>query len=336
MRSVGKKRILYAPQIGIGDLIFSTPLLHSLKKAYPSYEITVPVISLEQKLASQSLIHLYRNLINFHYSIIDESLDKERREIYRSDDFVGKFASEFEKRIIFEKKVLEFYLKGESFSLAILPRKFKINSILCPKQINLDDLLYIKRSHTVERNLRFADYLGIEKIMSFELDLNQNKGVISSCGENISLPEKIVTIILSAGRSGKKWTIEGHRVVSDFIRSRGYMPVLIGSPCEYEESKSIENAGTLNLVRKNSFFMDLDNSARFLALSNVVIGGDTGLTHLADAVGIKVISLYGPNRPYKSAPYNNRDLVISTNDSTKKISDISPSQVISKLEDLLV
>lgn len=336
MKSFKLNRMLYSPQIGIGDLVFSIPLLHSLRKAYPSYEITVPVISSEQELASRSLAPLFRDLINFHYSQIDKELDIERRQIYRSDDFIGKFAAESEKRNRFEKRVLEFYLEDEHFSMAILPRRFKIDSINCPNQINLNDLPYVDKSHMVERNLRFADYLGIEKVMSFELNLDLNKEIINNRGEPVDLPEKFVTLILSAGRPAKKWNLEGKRVICDFIKRKRYVPVLIGSAQEYEEAKKIEDIGTINLVQKNGFFMDLYNSTKLLKLSTATVGGDTGLTHLADAVGTRTIGLYGPNRPYKSSPYNNQDLVISTNSSTKKVGDISPNQVISKLENLLL
>jgi len=70
--------------------------------------------------------------------------------------------------------------------------------------------------------------------------------------------------------------------------------------------------------------------------SRAVIGPDTGLTHLADASGTKVIGLYGPTRPYKFAPYHNQDLVISTNNTTGFMRDIKSKEVISKLENLLL
>ncbi len=331
-----KNRILYAPQIGIGDLVFSIPLLHSLRKAYPNYELTVPIVSSEQKLASKSLKNLFKNLVTFYYASINEELDKERREIYRSTDYEDKFIDEFEKRKKFEKKVFEFYLKNENFSIAILPRRFKIDSIVCQNQINLEDLPYVSKSHMVERNLKFADYLGIEKIMSFELNLDINKGVKNNKGDIIKLPEKLVTIILSAGRPRKKWDLKNYQSVCDFIQNRGYIPVLIGSPFEYEGVKNIEKPGVISLVQKNGFFIDLENSARLLALSTAVVGGDTGLTHLADAVRTKVIGLYGPTRPHKFAPYNNKELVLSTNHTTKLMKDIKPEEVICRLEKILV
>jgi ADP-heptose:LPS heptosyltransferase len=82
--------------------------------------------------------------------------------------------------------------------------------------------------------------------------------------------------------------------------------------------------------------MNLEDFYIMAKNSKAVIGPDTGLTHLADAPGTKVIGLYGPTRPYKFAPYNNQDLVISTNNTSKLMRDIKAEEVISKLENLLV
>jgi hypothetical protein len=37
------RRILYAPPRGIGDIMFSLPLLHSLRQAYPDSKICGPI-----------------------------------------------------------------------------------------------------------------------------------------------------------------------------------------------------------------------------------------------------------------------------------------------------
>jgi len=49
----------------------------------------------------------------------------------------------------------------------------------------------------------------------------------------------------------------------------------------------------------------------------------------------RVIGLFGPTRPSKFAPYNNRELVVSTNHTTRLMKDIQQEEVISKLERIL-
>ncbi|MEX2017337.1 MAG: glycosyltransferase family 9 protein [Candidatus Pacearchaeota archaeon] len=332
--SVGNK-ILFAPQIGIGDLVFTLPLLHSLKESYKGYEVVVPIISSEQKATSFSLQPLFEGLVKFLIKPIKESFDKERYEIYREKDFVGKFLLDLDKRKQFEKRVLEYYLQGETYSFAIIPKRFRIDSIDCNKQINLDYLPYKKDLHVVERNLQFADFLKIPKKVSFRLNLLSQRRPIKLSGEEITLPENYTIIVLGAGRSTKKWNIEGNKSITKYCKTRGYAPVLIGSPKEYEESKAIEGKGVINLVSKHEFSINLENFCEIASKSKVVVGPDTGLIHLSDAVGAKVIGLYGPTRPSKFAPYNNKEFVVSTNHIDKSMDNISSKDVIRKLEMIL-
>jgi heptosyltransferase-1 len=43
--------------------------------------------------------------------------------------------------------------------------------------------------------------------------------------------------------------------------------------------------------------------ARLAALASLVVAGDTGPLHLADAVGTPVVSLFGPTDPARNGPY---------------------------------
>src|SRR3989344_2342261 len=44
------KKILYTPPRGIGDVMFSLPLLHSLREAYPRAQIYVPMAKDKQNV----------------------------------------------------------------------------------------------------------------------------------------------------------------------------------------------------------------------------------------------------------------------------------------------
>jgi ADP-heptose:LPS heptosyltransferase len=53
-----------------------------------------------------------------------------------------------------------------------------------------------------------------------------------------------------------------------------------------------------------------------MKLSTVVVGGDTGLLHLALALGQRIIMLMGPTRPEDFGPYNRFDWTIVSEGST--------------------
>jgi len=328
-----KRKILFTPYRGLGDFIHSLPLIYSLKESFLNYEITIPIVDNEQRKTSFSLKPLIENLVKFDYKRLREDLDSQRKLLYRGKDFRDKFKIQFEERRNFEKNVYEFYLKDEHYDLAIIPRFFNIDTIKCEKQFNLYDLGEVHNLHMVDRNLKFADILKIPKKINFDLKIPST--IKDNKGRKISLPRDYVVFVLSAGRVTKKWTIEGYKTITKFCIQRGYCPVVVGSENDFEDSIKIEEAGAVNLISEREVLIDLGNFARIAKGSRAVIGSDTGLVHIADAIGSKVIGLYGPTRPSKFAPYNNKEKVVSTNHTTKRMVDIKPEEVISKLEKIL-
>jgi heptosyltransferase-3 len=74
---------------------------------------------------------------------------------------------------------------------------------------------------------------------------------------------------------------------------------------------------------------DLFDLARFLAGARAYIGNDSGITHLAAAVGIPTIALFGPTDPAVWAPRGKAVRVIHA----PNMSDISPQSVLDALRD---
>ncbi len=320
------KKILFIPQRGIGDLIHALPLMHSIKQGFEDSELIIPIVDKRQEEDSYSFGDLFQGIVNFSYKEIKDSFEEKRISFYRIKDFPDKYKIEEKERNEFEKEIYEHYLKGEEYDLTIVLRKFNLENIQCQKQFNLNSFEKKEKEHVVERNLRFTDVLKISKKYCFELNSNE---------KDSDLNENHIFFVLSSGRPNKKWHIKGYKEVADFCLSKDYTPILIGSKKEYQMSKEIEKEGIINLVSEDGFLLGLDDFYKISKNTKAVIGPDTGLIHLADASGAKVIGLYGPTRPYRFAPYNNKELVISTNNTTKSMKDIKSKEVISKLEEIL-
>ncbi|HEY0370379.1 MAG TPA: glycosyltransferase family 9 protein [Thermoanaerobaculia bacterium] len=80
---------------------------------------------------------------------------------------------------------------------------------------------------------------------------------------------------------------------------------------------------------------NLRQLAYLLKNAEVVIGGDTGPLHLADALGTKVVGLYGPTDPRRNGPYSQPSHVIDRFPSTKSMESISVEEVMNTLERVL-
>lgn len=328
---MGNERILFIPQRGIGDLIHSLPLIHSLRQAYKNSKLIIPVVDRTQKESYRSLGHLLEGIVTFLEKPIYEDLELKREALYRGEDFKDKYTFESPRRQKFEEELYRKSLSGERYDLAIVIRKFRIYLPSCKNQITLEDLAKEEGIHLVDRNLKFADCLGIPKLLNFGLNISRDS-IKDVYGNDLSLPENSVVLILNAGRTSKEWTKKGNLEVAKFCISAGYTPILIGS---FEEEFAEEIPSIIRFFDKDRYSIDLENSAKVFLTSKAIIGPDTGLVHLADAVGAPTIGLYGPTRPSKFAPYNNRERVISTSHLTGRMEDIKAKDVIRELERVL-
>jgi len=80
---------------------------------------------------------------------------------------------------------------------------------------------------------------------------------------------------------------------------RGDTPVLLGAPSDAEV------AGTIVAQAPVASLVGRDRPALLPALLSeldVLVSGDTGIAHLAAALGLRVVTLFGPTDPHLSAP----------------------------------
>ena len=77
---------------------------------------------------------------------------------------------------------------------------------------------------------------------------------------------------------------------------------------------------------------NLRELAWILQKAELVIGADTGPLHLADALGTKVIGLYGPTNPRRNGPYHQLQHCIDRFPATKWMESITVEEVMTMLE----
>ena len=325
-------KILYLPPRGIGDLVFSLPLLHSLHSALPLTEIEIPI---PNRPALKQII----DLIGFiKYS--DIYLPKPSEDAFANERWKAAQRGDNRAKYVAEKKIFDKYLAGRSYDLAIVAKPFKLDSINS-MQVSRTDLETMgfdwKKAHMVDGFLAFANFLGILAINCFDLQFDKNSPVCLEDKTKPKIDSPYVIFNLGSSDIKKSWAPEKYVQLAKFVSSKGYTPVLVGTGNEYSDSLAIANnsPGCLNLVPQTGTSIDMQNYAILAANSSAVISGDTGLLHLADAVGTKVIGLYGPTNPTKFGPYHNLERVVSRYNVDKSIISIESSEVEDKLKTIL-
>ncbi len=330
MKDINVRKILYTPPRGIGDIMFSLPLLHSLRNAYPRAQIYVPIPKDKKNVIE--LVGFLEQTPRYLPKPGEDNLAMERWQASVRCDTKEKYRLE---RLIYEK-----YLYGEDYDLALIPKDFKIRAIDCPIQVNEEDLrrrgIKTNDVHMVDRFLGFTDYLEIKKFLCFELGIGKDKEISLNSRWKIESGNPYVVLNLGASLGRKIWSDQGYKDTALWCLNNGFNVVLVGDKDCFNRALDIQGADgrIFNTVLREGYSFNLENLARLASRASIVISPDTGILHVADAAGAKVIGLFGPTSPLKYAPYNNRNNVISRYNSDQNVQNISSKEVIKKLKEV--
>lgn len=142
-----------------------------------------------------------------------------------------------------------------------------------------------------------------------------------------------VAINAGAGWATKRWPPEYYAKVIDGLAERGFRSVLIGTRSPFE----IETATFLAETCREAPISMLGETTvaelvALLSLASAHLGGDTGSTHAAAALGKPAVGLYSITRPKRSCPYGQIDRCLYDPEGLDRI---RPEQVLGKLEEAL-
>lgn len=160
-----------------------------------------------------------------------------------------------------------------------------------------------------------------EKVTWWRPDLSMCHGKHEHFNE---LPAKYALLIpgCSAGNGHKRWPPEKYRALTEHFAAIGLKSVVIGTKAEANEINAIcdGNENAVNFLGKNSIadIPDLANGAA------VVVGNDTGPSHISYIAGGRVVMLFIDKYFIKSSP-KWCDRVISLH--AEQIGDISLDEV---------
>jgi heptosyltransferase-1 len=110
-----------------------------------------------------------------------------------------------------------------------------------------------------------------------------------------------------AGWGAKRWPAERYGEVARRLAQEGLKPLINSGPGEEELVQAVKAAshGTAEgLECSLAELIALTRRARLF------IGGDTGPMHLAAALGVPVIAIFGPTDPARNGPYGTRSIVL--------------------------
>jgi ADP-heptose:LPS heptosyltransferase len=286
---MGKRQILLMHQGAIGDLILSLPAFYSIRKKIP--EARFEVMGYPQVL---SLIHTR------YYADAMVSVDRAGvASLYNDDGCINEelqhYLCQFEKVFIFGGNSQAAVIKNIQ-QLSDGPEVYFVKTF--PESLDM---------HVNAFQLKQLAMLGYEnahivpEVILRAEDISQAQQFLHQKGVDIK-NNPLIAIHAGSGSKAKNWPLENFvsLVQSLYQKCRGTVLVVEG-PAERNMIDNMSEAlDGSNYIALQSLALPL--LAAILSQCNLFIGNDSGITHLAAALGVPVIALFGPTDPYVWGP----------------------------------
>lgn len=302
------KRILITRTDRMGDVVLSLPAIKAVKEAFPSAHITVMVQPRMDDLLKG----------NPHIDeVIVYDKNKKHKGILRNIGFVSQLRSKkFDAALIFHttKRInLLCFLAG-------IPRRIgyargKADFLLTDR---LENAKKAGEKHEAEYSLDILRYLGIAPEFSNPViyvsaeDEKKAEDILKGLG--IAPGEKFVILHPGASCVSKMWPLENFARTGDMLIENLKIKVMINlAPSQTGLGEKVKGM----MKNKPVFYCEPTTLGELAALfkrAGLVISNDSGPAHVASAVGIPVISIFGRNQkglsPVRWMPLGNKAIAV--------------------------
>lgn len=286
-------RILVVDLAFIGDLLMSTPAFTNIRKGYPDAAIDLLVSPSSHPVIEHNII--FNEILTAHYkrkgwvAVKKEASRMAERGYDLAICFHRAHGSLLMLMLSGIRNRIGFTHGGRwIFTTAGVP--FQISRHRAWNHLNLlDKTLPIEIDFNTPTSLE----LDPDAILAVEVML-----------ENLQPRGPWAGINPNASWHTKRWTPEGYAAVGDFLADRGLTPILIGSPYEKplcDHVASLMKSKPINLTGETT----LPELAALLSKIEVLVTNDSGPMHMAQAVGTRVVSIFGPTDPLRCGPWLN-------------------------------
>jgi len=157
-----------------------------------------------------------------------------------------------------------------------------------------------------------------------------------------SVRSPIVLVNPGTGWGAKEWPAERYGEISHELAKQGAHIFVNYGPGEERLAKAVQNSSGGGAQPITCSIGELIAISRRASL---FIGGDTGPLHLAAALGVPVVAIFGPTDPARNGPYGERSIVLRNPASRTSLShtsepdpgllQIRPDQVLAAARKLL-
>jgi heptosyltransferase-3 len=162
-----------------------------------------------------------------------------------------------------------------------------------------------QKTHSAEQQLALLGWTGVPVTDRPRSNLGVSADAKEAINQRLAAAgledRKIALIHPAAAFATKQWATENFARVAEFLAERGFAPVAIAAPHENEILNNLVAEASVQIV---SFDLSLSEVAALAARSQIFVGNDSGIAHIASAVGTRSVVIFGSSNIAHWRPWN--------------------------------
>jgi len=168
-------------------------------------------------------------------------------------------------------------------------------------------------NHVVEQNLSLAEAVAHRSLEMAKIEFPHDQAVEKQCEDRLQRDIGDFALLNpGAGWGAKQWPAERYGQVARRLAEEGVRSLINFGPGEETLMRAVEEAGK---GTAHGIACSLTELLALTRRARLFIGGDTGPMHLAAALGIPVVAIFGPTNPARNGPFGTRSIVLRSPDS---------------------
>lgn len=159
------------------------------------------------------------------------------------------------------------------------------------RHVEFEDVHIVKRNENIYKKLNISDMVFMPKLNVSEITIP------------INIEKEAIALCIGTSITQKTWNINNYIKLAEYLIKMGKQVIILGGKKEQDMLTTVnipENC--INMTGK----LSLIQSAKVASLCNLVVGGDTGVMHIAAAVDTMTLTLFSCTSPYLHSPYSNK------------------------------
>ena len=298
------KRIAIIKLSAMGDIIHAMVALQYIKRQYPNLQIDWFVESAFAPILENNPD------INEIIKLDLKSIKKDKKEIINQIKLIKKYEKNSYDLVIdaqglIKSAIVSFFLGKSRVGFSKNSTREKLASFFYTKKV---DIAYDKNA--IERNVKV-----LSQALNFEItkdDILNKKPFLFYKNENeviyeyLSKDKKNVLFVIGASWPSKMYSKEKFAKIINNLDENCL--ITWGNEAEKDIANFVANISKAKVLPK----LDLNSLKAIMSKVDLVIGNDTGPTHMAWALNIPSITLFGNTPGYRNTYITNMNKIIES------------------------